>query len=255
MTPDDALNAMTAMIADETRDEPFEPPEEAPEPVPPVDEEQALRLLEAMLFASTEALDEAALAARLPERTDVAGLIAGLQGIYAERGVNLIRVAGGWTFRTAPDLASLLRIERTVVRKLSRAAVETLAICAYHQPLTRAEIEEIRGVAISKGTLDTLFEAGWIRPVGRRRTPGRPVTWGTTEAFLSHFGLQSVADLPGVDELKAAGLLDTRPAASIVGESLVEKAESEAENAADDTETGAADAAEERLDDPDETRD
>ncbi len=275
MTPDDSPIVMTAMIADETEEERFSPPDpaepaaaeepepaaaeapEGPEEAAPVDARQCLRLLEAILFAAADALDDETLAARLPDGADVAGLLAALQADYAERGVNLVRVAGGWSFRTAPDLAGLMRIERNVVRKLSRAAVETLAICAYHQPVTRAEIEEIRGVAISKGTLDTLFEAGWIRPVGRRRTPGRPVTWGTTGAFLSHFGLQSVADLPGLDELKAAGLLDTRPAAAIVGETLPDTpAETAADEAADEDEepeTGAADAAEDSIEDADET--
>jgi segregation and condensation protein B len=138
--------------------------------------------------------------------------MAELQGLYANRGVTLSRVGHGWAFRTAEDLTPLMKIERKVARKLSRAALETLAIVAYHQPITRAEIEEIRGVSLSKGTLDTLLEAGWVRPRGRRRTPGRPVTWCTTDEFLDHFGLESRDDLPGIEELKAAGLLDTRPA-------------------------------------------
>jgi segregation and condensation protein B len=180
------------------------------------DNANILRLLEAILFAATDPVSEDALATRLPEGTDVKALIAELQQMYADRGVNLTRVAGKWASRTAPDLGNILRIERSFVRKLSRAAVETLATIAYHQPVTRAEIEEIRGVQLSKGTFDTLFESGWIKPVGRRRTPGRPVTWGTTDAFLAHFGLESVSDLPGVDELKAAGLLDARPAGAII---------------------------------------
>lgn len=175
-----------------------------------------LRVLEAMLFAATEPVSEAELADRLPEGTDLQGLLAELTQAYAERGINLARVAGKWCFRTAEDLAPNLRIDVKVERKLSRAATETLAIIAYHQPVTRSEIEEIRGVVIAKGTLDVLMEIGWIRPIGRRQTPGRPVTWGTSEAFLHHFGLDSLADLPGIDELKAAGLLDTRPASSIV---------------------------------------
>ena len=179
-----------------------------------------LRLLEAMLFASTEPVSEAALAARLPEGCDVAALVAALVEDYAGRGVRLVRVAGGWAFRTADDLAAHLRIERRVSRKLSRAAVETLAILAYHQPVTRGEVEEIRGVALSRGSLDVLLEAGWIRPLGRRRTPGRPTTWGTTSQFLEHFGLDSLADLPGIDELKAAGLLDTRPVTAIFTEGI-----------------------------------
>lgn len=177
-----------------------------------------LRLLEAMLFAATEPVDEQSLAARLPEGTDLPALLATLAAQYEGRGVRLMKVAGKWAFRTADDLAPHLRIEVKVPRKLSRASVETMAIIAYHQPVTRGEVEEIRGVALSKGTLDVLLEIGWIKPVGRRRTPGRPVTWGTTTAFLEHFGLNSLADLPGVDELKAAGLLDTRPVRTIFGE-------------------------------------
>jgi segregation and condensation protein B len=175
-----------------------------------------LRVLEAMLFAATEPVAEADLAGRMPEGCDLPALLEELKGDYAGRGITLARVSGKWAFRTAEDLAPNLRFETKVERKLSRAATETLAIIAYHQPVTRSEIEEIRGVAIAKGTLDVLLEIGWIRPVGRRQTPGRPTTWGTTESFLQHFGLDSLADLPGVDELKAAGLLDTRPASSIV---------------------------------------
>jgi len=174
---------------------------------------EELRILEALLFAAEEPLDEKALASRLPEGTDVRALLAQLQQEYSSRGVNLVRVAGKWTLRTASDLAWLLTRESTVPRKLSRAAVETLAIVAYHQPVTRAEIEEIRGVTTSKGTLDVLLETGWVRLRGRRKAPGRPVTYGTTEAFLSHFGLEALADLPGLDELKGAGLIEgTLPA-------------------------------------------
>lgn len=169
-----------------------------------------LRLVEAILFATAEPVTPAALAQRLPEGADVAGLIAELKGLYANRGVHLVEIEGRYAFRTAPDLGPRLQIEREVSRKLSRAAIETLAIIAYHQPVTRAEIEEIRGVATSKGTLDLLLETGWIRMRGRRRAPGRPVTYGTTEAFLTHFGLDTVGDLPGLDELKGAGLLDSR---------------------------------------------
>lgn len=176
-----------------------------------------LRLMEAILFAASEPVDEVALAGRFAEDTDVAALIDELAAIYAGRGVNLVRVAGGWCFRTAEDLAGHMRVERKVTRKPSRAAVETLAVIAYHQPATRSEVEEIRGVAASRGTFDILLEAGWIRPVGRRRTPGRPVTWGTTDEFLVHFGLSGLADLPGFDELKATGLLDARPASAIIG--------------------------------------
>ncbi len=174
-----------------------------------------LRLVEALLFASASPLDEASLAERLPEGTNIEALIVELETIYRGRGVNVMRVAGGWTFRTAPDLAARLKLEQTVTRKLSRAAIETLAIIAYHQPVTRAEIEEIRGVVISKGTLDTLMEAGWIAPKGRRQTVGRPVTWATTEAFLVHFGLGDLHDLPGVEELRAAGLIGPRPVTTL----------------------------------------
>ncbi len=173
---------------------------------------EQLRLLEALIFAAAEPVGEETLALRLGEGADVAGLLRELARHYAERGVNLVRAAGGWTFRTAPDLAADLRLEQRVARKLSRAAVETLAVIAYHQPVTRAEIEQIRGVAVAKGTLDALLEAGWVRPRGRRDSPGRPLNWVTTPAFLAHFGLDSVADLPGLEELRAAGLLDLGPA-------------------------------------------
>jgi segregation and condensation protein B len=173
-----------------------------------MDDAQNLRLLEALIFASATTLDEAALSERLPDGVDLNALLAELAELYANRGVNLVKVAGGWTFRTAPDLKDRLKIEKQVSRKLSRAAVETLAIIAYHQPVTRAEIEAIRGVGLSKGTLDLLFEQGWIQPLGRRRAPGMPVTWGSTTFFLEHFGLAALGDLPGFDELKAAGLLD-----------------------------------------------
>ncbi len=177
-----------------------------------------LRLLEAVIFASAEPLTEKALAARLPRGTDLRGLLDTLRDQYRTRGVHLVRAGKTWAFRTAPDLAGRLAIETEVLRKPSRAAVETLAIIAYHQPVTRAEIEEIRGVSLSKGTLDMLLEAGWIAPKGRRETPGRPVTWGTTDGFLDHFGLDRITDLPGIEELKAAGLLDSRPALQAYGE-------------------------------------
>jgi len=170
-----------------------------------------LRMTEALLFASGEPLDEKALAFSLPEGTDVKALVAELQRIYEHRGVNLVCVAGKWQFRTAPDLAFLLRKEKPEQRRLSRAAIETLAIVAYHQPVTRAEIEDIRGVMLSKGTIDVLMEIGWVKIRGRKRTPGRPVTYGTTETFLTHFGLESVSHLPGLDELKAAGFLEALP--------------------------------------------
>jgi segregation and condensation protein B len=197
--------------------EPVETPiEVAAAPAAPVtdvvspDHVQHLRLLEALVFAGTQALDEKELADRLPNDADVVRLLADLAEMYANRGVNLVKVAGGYAFRTASDLSEKLKIERPVTRKLSRAAIETLAIIAYHQPVTRAEIEQVRGVGLSKGTLDLLFEQNWIKPMGRRRAPGKPVTWGTTDFFLEHFGLPSLDDLPGQEEMKAAGLLDPR---------------------------------------------
>jgi segregation and condensation protein B len=176
----------------------------------PVERPEELRLIEALLFAAGEPLDEKTLRSRLPEGVDVAGAMRRLQAEYASRGVNLVRVAGKWTFRTANDLAWLLARDSVEPKKLSRAANETLAIIAYHQPVTRAEIEDIRGVTVSKGTIDVLMETGWIRPRGRRKAPGRPLTFGTTQAFLEHFGLEAIGDLPGLDELKGTGLLDSR---------------------------------------------
>jgi segregation and condensation protein B len=176
----------------------------------PEDRRQALRMVEAILFASAEPQSADDLAARLPDGSDIAGLLRELQAAYADHGVNLVPVAGKWSFRTAADLAFLLSRNAVEQKKLSRAALETLAIIAYHQPVTRADIEAIRGVATSKGTLDLLLESEWVRIRGRRRAPGRPVTYGTSEAFLSHFGLDTAADLPGIDELKGAGLLDSR---------------------------------------------
>jgi len=176
----------------------------------PEDWRQNLRMVEALLFASAEPVAPEDLAGRLPEGADIAGLLHELRETYLTRGVNLVQVAGKWSFRTAGDLSFLLSREAVEQRRLSRAALETLAIIAYHQPVTRADIEEIRGVATSSGTLDVLLECGWIRMRGRRKSPGRPITYGTTEGFLSHFGLDAVTDLPGIDELKAAGLLDAR---------------------------------------------
>ena len=178
---------------------------------------QQIRLLEALLFASAEPLGEKDLARHFDAEADLGRMLEELAGLYEARGVNLRRVGDKWAFRTAEDLAPKMRIESETRRKLSRAAIETLAVVAYHQPVTRAEIEEIRSVALSKGTLDTLLEAGWIKPRGRRRTPGKPVTWGTTDAFLDHFGLDAVTSLPGLEELKAAGLLDARPAITALG--------------------------------------
>jgi segregation and condensation protein B len=172
--------------------------------------EESLRVLEAVLFASAEPQDEESLKKRLPEGTDVKKLLAQLAERYSQRGVNLTKVAGKWAMRTATDLGPIIAKEVGEPKKLSRAAVETLAILAYHQPVTRAEIEEIRGVTISKGTLDLLIETGWARLRGRRKTPGRPVTYGTTEAFLVHFGFETIEDLPGLEELKGAGFLEGR---------------------------------------------
>jgi len=176
----------------------------------PVDIEVQARVIEAILFASTAPMDEATLQNRLPAEASLKEILARLGEHYQGRGVILARVGRGWAFRTAPDLAGVLRMNVTVKRRLSRAAVETMSIIAYHQPVTRAEVEEIRGVAVSRGTLDTLLEAGWIQPRGRRKVPGRPLQWGTTNAFLDHFGLESLAALPGIDDLKAAGLIDRR---------------------------------------------
>lgn len=173
---------------------------------------QHVRMAEALLFAAAEPLDEASLEKRLPDGVPVGPVLVALQAAYKDRGVVLGKVAGRWSFHTAPDLAYLLQDHRHMQRKLSRAAVETLAIVAYHQPVTRAEVEEVRGVTLSKGTLDTLVEAGWVKPSGRRRTPGRPVQYRTTEDFLIHFGLNAIDDLPGISDLKAAGLLDAQPA-------------------------------------------
>ena len=172
--------------------------------------ERNVRILEALLFASSEPLAVNQMTPYLGEGARVADLLATLQQRYAGRGVNLVQRADKWAFRTAEDLGFLLRREEHETRPLSRAALETLAIIAYHQPATRAEIEEVRGVATGKGTIDLLMEAGWVRMRGRRRTPGRPVTYGTTDAFLDHFGLETLSDLPGLEELKGAGLLSSR---------------------------------------------
>lgn len=176
--------------------------------LPSAGRREMLRMIEALLFAAAEPLSEQALAEYVPEGEDVGMLIEELQAFYGGRGINLVRVAGKWAFRTADDLSFLLERFSVEERRLSRAALETLSIIAYHQPVTRAEIEEIRGVTTSKGTLDVLLETGWIKLRGRRRAPGRPITYGTTEAFLSHFGFDNIKDLPGLNELKGAGLLD-----------------------------------------------
>jgi segregation and condensation protein B len=167
-----------------------------------------VRAVEAALFAAAEPLGVDDIAAYVGEGVDVPAALAELAGHYAGRGIELVERGRRWHFQTAADLASVLRREREETRKLSRAAVETLAIIAYHEPVSRAEIEAIRGVQISKGTLDVLMEAGWVRPAGRREVPGRPLTYATTQEFLTHFGLASRRDLPGLDDLKAAGLLD-----------------------------------------------
>jgi segregation and condensation protein B len=170
--------------------------------------DDALRAVEATLFAAEEPMSAADIALYVGEGVDVKAALAELQAHYAGRGVELVERGGRWHFQTAADLAHILRREREESRRLSRAAVETLAIIAYHEPVSRAEIEAIRGVQISKGTLDVLMEAGWVRPAGRREVPGRPLTYATTQDFLTHFGLESRRDLPGLDDLKAAGLLD-----------------------------------------------
>ncbi|WP_158809008.1 SMC-Scp complex subunit ScpB [Beijerinckia sp. L45] len=171
---------------------------------------EAVRVAEALLFAATEPVPESEIAKRLPEGTAIGSVLAKLKADYSSRGVVLVRVGAKWIFRTADDLGWLLSSSAREVKKLSRAAMETLAIIAYHQPTTRAEIEDIRGVAISKGTLDVLLETGWVKLRGRRRVPGRPITYGTTDGFLLHFGLESIGDLPGLDELRGAGLFDGR---------------------------------------------
>lgn len=173
-------------------------------------EQEAERIAEALVFASAQPVSEAYIASRLQRDADVPRIMARLKALYASRGVNLVQVADHWAFRTAADLSFVVQSDEQEVRKLSRAALEVLAIIAYHQPVTRAEIEDIRGVQTSKGTLDVLMEAGWVRFRGRRRTPGRPVTFGTTRDFLDHFGLEELRDLPGIEELKGAGLLSGR---------------------------------------------
>jgi segregation and condensation protein B len=190
----------------------------------PVDIEAQARVIEAILFSSAAPMDEAALQKRLLPEVSLKEILARLCEDYQGRGVTLARVGRGWAFRTAPDLAGVLRMNVTINRRLSRAAVETMSIIAYHQPITRAEVEEIRGVTLSRGTLDMLLEAGWVQPRGRRKVPGRPLQWGTTDAFLDHFGLESLTALPGIDDLKAAGLLDRRQGlTSIAMPELVEE--------------------------------
>ena len=232
--------------------------EEAPKQVVPVDAEtwqRYRRIVEALLFASAEPMTERMLANRLPEDADVKGLLKELRETYAERGVNLVRAGTSWAFRTAPDLSEFLNKEIEVARKLSRAAIETLAIIAYHQPVTRAEIEEIRGVGISKGTVDVLLENEWIRPRGRRQTPGRPLQWGTTDSFLDHFGLETLRDLPGTEELKAAGLLDASPAINAYRSTAGEGPSNEDENTGDEDDPLPQDALGDAPEEPDEPLD
>jgi segregation and condensation protein B len=175
----------------------------------------AVRAAEALLFAGGEPVTAKALAEKLGPGVDVAAVLAKLRQDYAGRGVELVEAGGAWRFQSAPDLAGLFAEEREAPRRLPRAALETLAVIAYHQPVTRAEIEDIRGVSLSRGSMELLLEIGWIRPRGRRRTPGRPLTFGTTDTFLSHFGLASLDALPGKDDLKGLGLLDARAAAQM----------------------------------------
>lgn len=193
--------------------------------VPPMAEQE--RMVEAILFAVAEPVTLAQIAARMPTGTDPAEALVHLSRRYDGRGVHLVKIGDAYAFRTAPDLGHLMHHETVETRKLSRAAIETLAIIAYHQPTTRAEIEEIRGVAVSRGTVDQLLELGWIKLGRRRMTPGRPVTFVVTEAFLDHFGLASARDLPGLKELRAAGLLDNRP---LPGQSLSDDEDAPAED-------------------------
>ena len=230
--------------------------------VPETGAHEPLRVLEAMLFASATPLTLNAMRERLPENADLGGMLMALQKTYEARGVRLVEMNGSWAFRTAAELADALSVSREVQRKLSRAAMETLTIIAYHQPVTRAEIENIRGVDTNKGTLDVLMECGWIKPGKRRETPGRPLTWVTTTSFMDHFGLESLNDLPGLDELKASGLLDRRPAidALTTGDlfaaeeaQLEEDAEEyEEEDAADEEESSFAEEADEDEDEDEE---
>jgi segregation and condensation protein B len=212
-------------------------------------EARNLRLLEAILFSSPEPLAEAVIAEHLPDGADVNALLATLDDHYRARGITLEGAGGRWGFRTAEDLAEDLRVHKTVARKLSRAAMETLAIIAYHQPVTRGEIEEIRGVGLSRGTLDTLLESGWVCLKGRRRTPGRPVTWGTTDGFLYDFNLEAISALPGLDDLKAAGLLDKRPAIQITDRLQPHEDPEDIEDEAEDRE----DAFDELMAEPEES--
>lgn len=213
---EEIANVESDMVEDEVRSN----DEESEEPLPIValdDPVQQKRLIEALLFASPEPISLKSIQNRLPETADVGGILTQLQQEYSSRGVNLVRLEDAWAFRTAQDVGPYLAMAKKEEKKLSRAALETLSVIAYHQPVTRAEVENIRGVATNKGTLDVLLEAGWIKPGRRRETPGRPVTWITTNAFLDEFGISLLTDLPGLQELKASGLLDTRPAIENIG--------------------------------------
>jgi segregation and condensation protein B len=193
--------------------------------------DDSIRAVEAALFAAEQPLTRAEIQAVVGEGVAVAAALEALVADYAGRGVNLVERGGRWHFQTAPDLAHILRRTREEPRRLSRAAVETLAIIAYHEPVSRAEIEAIRGVQISKGTLDVLMEAGWVRPAGRREAPGRPLTFATTQGFLAHFGLETRRDLPGIDDLRAAGLLDpVDTALQHIGETQLEVETEDAED-------------------------
>jgi segregation and condensation protein B len=195
---------------------------------PPMPEQE--RMVEAILFASAEPLSLAQIGERMPHGSDAGAALALLRERYTGRGVSVARIGPGWALRTAPDLGFLMRREAKEVRKLSRAAIETLAIIAYHQPVTRAEIEEIRGVSLSRGTIDILLELEWIRLGRRRETPGRPITFVTTSAFLDHFGLESARDLPGIKELRDAGLLESTPPAGDVEEDLPDEQDGDIED-------------------------
>lgn len=205
------------VMEDEELDDDIVEDEAAPAPraqthVPDMDKDAQLKVLEAVLFASTEPLSTKVIRERLPEDADLNVLLQDLQAQYQGRGISLVEVDGHWAFRTSSEIAEILTIEKDVNKKMSRAMLETMAIIAYHQPLTRAEIENIRGVATHRGTLDTLMEMEWVKPGRRRETPGRPLTWVTTTKFLDHFQLEQINDLPGLEDLKASGLLDKRPA-------------------------------------------
>lgn len=200
-----------AAVAEESSEEEAGDEQEE-QPLPELSQEEQLRLLEAILFATTEPLSAKAIHERLPEGADLGVLLPQLKETYTGRGVELVEIDGHWAFRTAQEIADSLTVEKEVNKKMSRAMLETMSIIAYHQPITRAEIENIRGVATHRGTLDTLMEVEWVKPGRRRETPGRPLTWVTTTKFLDHFQLENLNDLPGLEDLKASGLLDKRPA-------------------------------------------